>query len=252
MSDRSAVIYYYDGSYAGFLSCVFESYAEKEMPAAILDAHAVDQISMFSAKYINTDDTRAERVKNSIPLKLGPEAQELLEKAFLTCLPNREMHMLRFMRLGYQVGHSVCRRMTDPRVDILLKAVKHLERESHLYLGLVRFSECGKVLIAEIEPKNSVLPMIAPHFLNRYSGEDFMIFDRTHKAALVYRDGRPEALYADRIRFPPASPEEYRYRAMWRTFYDTIGIESRRNEACRRNHMPKRYWRTMTEVQHLV
>ncbi|MBO5670491.1 MAG: TIGR03915 family putative DNA repair protein [Clostridia bacterium] len=252
MFDRPTVIYYYDGSYAGFLSCVFESYEKKEMPAAILDAHAVDQISMFSVKFIETDDVRAERVKKSIPLKLGTEAQELLEKAFLTCLPNRELHMLRFMQLGYRVGRSVCRLMTDPRVDILRKAVTHLEREGHLYLGLVRFSECDDVLIAEIEPKNSILPVIAPHFLNRYSGEDFMIFDRTHKAALVYRNGRPEVLYADRIQFPPASPEEYRYRAMWRTFYDTIGIESRRNEACRRNHMPKRYWRTMTEVQHLV
>lgn len=252
MSDRSTVIYYYDGSYAGFLCCVFESYAEKEMPAAIYDAHLADQISMFGAKYIDTDAERAERVRRSIPLKMGMEAQDLLEKAFLTCLADRELHMLRFMRFGYRVGSTVCRLMTDPRVDKLLKAVKHLERESHLYLGLVRFSECEKALIAEIEPKNAVLPMIAPHFLNRFSGEDFMIFDRTHKMALLYKDGQHSVLYADRIRLPACSPEEYRYRAMWRMFYDTIAIEGRRNEICRRTHMPKRYWNTVTEVQHLV
>ncbi len=35
MSDRTTVMYYYDGTYNGFLSCVFESFAEKETPAAI-------------------------------------------------------------------------------------------------------------------------------------------------------------------------------------------------------------------------
>ena len=252
MSDRAAVIYYYDGTYDGFLCCVFESFAEKEQPAAILDMHRADQLSMFGAKFIETDSARAERVRVSIPKKMGLEVQDLLEKAFLTCLPEREMHMLRFMRLGYATGRGICSRMTEPAVDKLLKAVKHLERVGHLYLGFVRFAACGDVLIAEIEPKNNILPVIAPHFLNRFSGEDFMIFDRTNKVALLYKDGEPAFLHAEHIELPPESPEEAAYRAMWRTFYDTIGIEGRRNESCRRTHMPKRYWRTMTEVSHLV
>ena len=79
-----------------------------------------------------------------------------------------------------------------------------------------------------------------------------MIFDRTNKIALMYKDGEHVFLHAEHIELPPESPEEAAYRTMWRTFYDTIGIEGRRNESCRRTHMPKRYWRTMTEVQHLV
>ena len=252
MSDRSTVVYYYDGSYDGFLCCVFESFSEKKQPAAIFDMYAADQLSLFGAKQIETDRKLADRVRISIPDKMGLEAQDLLEKAFLTCLPEKELCMLRFMRLGYKIGRSILSRMTEPAVDTLLKAVKHLEREAHLYLGFVRFSECGGVLISEIEPKNNILPVIAPHFLNRFSGEDFMIFDRTNRVALMYKDGEHVFVHADRIELPPESPEELEYRAMWRTFYDTIGIEGRRNESCRRTHMPKRYWRQMTEVQHLV
>ena len=248
----SDVIYYYDGTYDGFLCCVFESFAEKEDPAAILDFHEAEQGSLFGGKYIDTDPVRAERVRVSVPNKMGLEAQDLLEKAFLTCLKDREKCMLRFMRLGYKTGRGICSRMTDPAVDTLLKAVKHLEREAHLYLGFVRFAECGHVLISEIEPKNNVLPVIAPHFLARFSGEDFMIFDRTHKTALLHKNGEYSFIHADRIELPPESPEEQHYQAMWRTFYDTIGIEGRRNEICRRTHMPKRYWRMMTEVQQHV
>ena len=29
------LVYYYDGSFAGFLCCIFDSYANKEVPTAI-------------------------------------------------------------------------------------------------------------------------------------------------------------------------------------------------------------------------
>lgn len=252
MSDGTNVIYYYDGTYRGFLSCVFECFSARETPSAITAVDHADQVSLFGAKYIETDDALAERVRVSIPKKMGLEAEELIERGFLTCMQERELALLRLMRLGYKVGAKVCALMTDPAVERVQKAVLHLGREAHLYLGFVRFSECGSVLIAQIEPKNNILPVIAPHFLNRFSGEDFMIFDRTNKTALLYRDGTPEFISAEEIELPPASPEEERCREMWRAFYDTIGIDGRRNERCRMTHMPKRYWRQMTEVSHLV
>lgn len=252
MSDRTTVMYYYDGTYNGFLSCVFESFAEKETPAAILPVDEADQTCLFGAKYIETDLRRAERVRVSIPKKMGMEAQDLLERAFFTCMPEKELRMLEFMRLGYKVGRGVCGRLTEPAVDKITKAVQFLEREAHLYLGFLRFAEYGDVLIAQIEPKNSVLPVIAPHFINRFSGEDFMIFDRTHKLALLYKDGATEFLQAEHIELPPESPEEEKFRAIWRMFYDTVGIEGRRNDLCRRTHMPKRYWNRMTEMRDKV
>lgn len=71
MSDRPDVIYYYDGTYMGFLSCVFESFAEHEDPVSICAADAADQTALFGAKYIETDRKRAERVRVSIPKKWG-------------------------------------------------------------------------------------------------------------------------------------------------------------------------------------
>lgn len=76
MSDRTTVMYDYDGTYNGFLSCVFESFAEKETPAAILPVDEADQTCLFGAKYIETDLRRAERVRVSIPKKMGMEAQD--------------------------------------------------------------------------------------------------------------------------------------------------------------------------------
>ena len=40
---------------------------------------------------------------------------------------------------------------------------------------------------------------------------------------------------------------ERQFRALWKQFYHTIGIEGRYNPKCRMTHMPKRYWENMTE-----
>ena len=46
--------YRYDGSFAGFLCCIFESYARHEIPAAIWGPEQ-GQLTMFGARDIPTD-----------------------------------------------------------------------------------------------------------------------------------------------------------------------------------------------------
>ncbi|MFG6373995.1 MAG: DUF4130 domain-containing protein, partial [Oscillospiraceae bacterium] len=48
---------------------------------------------------------------------------------------------------------------------------------------------------------------------------------------------------------PAPGQEERAYRALWRRFYDTIAIQGRYNPKLRQNHMPKRYWKHLTEFQ---
>ena len=45
------------------------------------------------------------------------------------------------------------------------------------------------------------------------------------------------------------SDNEDKYKNMWTLFYNTIGIESRKNDRCRMNFMPKRYWKYITEME---
>lgn len=248
MPDRSNIVYHYDGTYDGFMCCVFESYYKKEIPAAI-EVYGEDQATLFRVKDIDTDAEKAVRVKNSIVKKISLEAKELIEGCFLSNMAEKEMHTLSFMRLGYKVGRKVTEMLDNDDVDAVKKAVLHLSRESHLLKGFIRFSDYDGVLIAEITPKNNVLPVIAPHFCERYSGETFMIYDKTHKVAFMYKDGSRDFVNVMNLEPPKAGPEEAYYRALWRKFYETIGIEGRYNPRCRMTHMPKRYWENMTEFQ---
>lgn len=239
----------YDGSYSGYLSCVFDCYANREEPVEFRTPEDLC-CSLYPLRTVETDEGHARRVYQSFA-KFGAEGRRLAVQAFLTCLPDRELWLWRFLRLAYGQGPGIVRNLTDPTVDRIRKAVWHLEHEAHLYKGFARFSEQDGVLVGEIEPKNRVLPLLRPHFCGRYPQERFVLHDRTHGEALFHQPG-PNGwaiLPVDNFQMGPAGAEELQYRRLWRAFYNTIAIEGRYNPKCRMTHMPKRYWAMMTEFQ---
>lgn len=228
------------------MCCIFESYARKENPLEIRPPEA--QPSFFDASCrIETDGTKADRVYQAIPRKISAEAQDLVRLGFLTCNSQKEMMIYRFLRLGFQYGPGVMNRITDDGVFELQKAVRHLTMESHKLKGFIRFSVYDQVLIAVIEPKNLVLPLLAAHFCDRYRRESFMIYDKVHGMALIYQDFKAELISLEHLVLPEIDGAEEEYRSLWKQFYQTIAIESRYNPRCRMSLMPKRYWKNMTE-----
>lgn len=246
MFDQSNLIYRYDGSFDGLLCCVFESYDQKEIPADIV-LPVSSETMLFSMKEIRTDSSKANRVLASIPKKMGIDALDFVRRAFLTYLPKKELYILLFLRLGYRHGPSVMNMLTDDVVDKLVKAVKHLDKESHLLKGFLRFSIFSNVLVGEIEPKNYVLPLMSQHFCERYPEERFLIYDKTHGMALVYQPYQSAVIPIEDLELPEPDETEQSYRELWRLFYDTIEVEGRHNPKCRMSQMPKRYWKYMTE-----
>lgn len=246
MPDGTDLVYTYDGSFEGLLCCVFESYEKKEIPQNILPPDG--QPGLFdSCKFIETDHEKAQRVYDSIPIKISLEAQELVKLGFLTCVYQKELLIFRFLRLGYKVGGRIMSMLTDDTVDSLQKAVHHLTFEAHRYKGFIRFSIYNEALVAVIEPKNFVLPVIAAHFANRFRNEVFMIYDKTHKSALIHQARRVEIVEIDDLQLPELEEKEAEFRRLWQQYYKTIGIESRYNPRCRMTFMPKRFWNQLTE-----
>lgn len=242
-----SLVYLYDGSLPGFYCCVYESINTKTMPAGISDGEEAQTI-MFEDFFIHTDERKAYRVKRSIADRISERSLDLIETVFLSCLPNKEMHMLRYLLLGYKVGRKIDDMLGHKEVAPLLAAEGHLFRESHLLTGFIRFSEYDGILAATITPKNFVLPFIARHFVRRFNTERFIIYDKTHRHALIYQDGRAQVLRMDSINLPAPTETEKGYRELWKGFYKAITIEARENPKCRMTHMPKRYWENMTEM----
>ena len=127
MPKRTDIAYLYDGSYEGFLCCVFESFEKREIPSDIL-AEDGAQLSLFPARAIPTDASRASRVAASIPRRISREAEEFVYVAFHTCLNCREIRLLAFLRLGYKAGPAVMHMLADETIAPLFAAVRHAQK----------------------------------------------------------------------------------------------------------------------------
>lgn len=246
MSADADVIYRYDGSFAGLLCCVFASYEQKEIPTAIYSPQDM-QLSLLFTREIYTNEEKSQRVLRSIPEKIHQDALDFIRRIFLTCLPQKELYILLFLRRAYKEGPSILQNMADPLVNKLYKAVRHLENEAHLLKGFIRFSDCENVLATKIGPKNHVLPLLADHFCDRYPEEKFLIYDEVHRQALLYQPYQIKLVEMDAMDFPVFDESEEKYRELWQAFYDAVEIKARHNPKCRMSLMPKRYWKYMTE-----
>ena len=244
------IVYAYDGSFHGFLCCVFESVYSGETPFDIVPEETL--MTLLDVRHVATDPEKAERVYASIPAKISQRALDLVVTVFFSCLAHKERKLLEFLLQAYKDGGSLLNKLGDPMVAPILAAERRLFSEAHLLRGFIRFSDVGGGLVSVITPKNFVLPFIAKHFILRYREENFMIFDKTNRAALVYREGKYEILQVDEFEPPEISEKEVMYQELWKRFYDTVAVKSRENPRCRMTHMPKRYWENMLEVSALV
>lgn len=238
------VVYLYDDSLAGLLCCVFESYVRHEVPQELLPEGTP---VLFPSRQIVTNRENACRVWDG--LRKHGEAADWVRDGWHSCVPNRAQMLFTFIRAAFRYGASVCRRNADVEVAPVLKAVLAARHEAHLFCGFVRFSDYQGVLAAQIEPKAMVLPLLADHFADRFANEVFLIHDMTHGEALFHEGAKTSICPIDALELESPGEEEVAWRRLWRTYYNTIAIEGRYNPKCRMTHMPKRFWKNMTEFQ---
>lgn len=106
MREEVNLAYIYDGSLEGFLCCVYNSYAHKQMPFRIATNEGQSQL-FEETEWIKTDFSHAGKVYDSLGLKVGPEAQDYVRDAFLTCMTDKEMLIFRFIRMAYRHGRKI-------------------------------------------------------------------------------------------------------------------------------------------------
>jgi len=243
------IAYIYDGTLPGLLTAVFTAYERKEDPYVIAEEDGLQVVFGQEAKRIAARDELSLRVEEGVKRKMGQEGYDNVWTAFLSCDTDRATKIYRYIRIGMKLGMKVHEHLSHDDVLQINKMNKYTGGEAHLLTGFVRFSlmENG-IYYSKITPNNNVLPIIMPHFADRYSDQPFLIFDEGHRLAGIYDLKSWYLVEAEELTLPDLAGDEKEWRAMWRKFYDTIGIKERANHKLRMNHLPKRYWKNMTEI----
>ena len=89
------VVYLYDGSFEGFLCCVYESFAQHELPFAVWTPQR-ETATLYPVKEISTDPAIARRVFASFGKKLGAETEYLVSRDFLSGQEDKELRCSAF------------------------------------------------------------------------------------------------------------------------------------------------------------
>ena len=209
------VVYLYDGSFEGFLCCVFESFAQHEIPFAVWTPQR-ETATLYPVRDIETDSARAQRVFSALGRKLGRETEYLVSRDFLSGQEDKELLLIRFLHLAFALGPGTVKRMGHPDVAPLYEMKKSLDWEVDKFQGFVRFEEHDGMLGAVIHPKNYILPLLRGHFCSRFPEENFMIYDAVHQAVLLYQEHKAQLLeLAAPLELPPPSAREQEFQALW-------------------------------------
>lgn len=140
--------------------------------------------------------------------------------------------------------------IAHPAVGPLVRLARAVGNERHRMMQFLRFEHLeGDVWFARCNPNANVVPLLMDWFSERFNTQAFIIYDETHNIAGVYSGADWQLVKTDRITLPARAADEQTMQRAWKRFYHTIAVESRYNPELRRQFMPKRLWKNITEMQ---
>jgi probable DNA metabolism protein len=121
--------------------------------------------------------------------------------------------------------------------------------------AFVRFQKLkDDTFYAGIEPDFNVLPLLIRHFKNRYADQKWIIYDLRRKYGLYYdlHDTQYISLDFANVSNPTDliaafTEDEGIYQHLWKNYFTSVNIPSRKNTKLHVRHIPKRYWKHLTE-----
>lgn len=250
--------YTYDGTFEGLLTVVFEAFERKAWPTSIEQEHLA-QPGMFGENVaVVTDEEKAGRVWQGLQKKLSINAQQALYHTYLWEQPGFEQTIFDYIKLVFSSDQSIEGNYAAPCVLQVQQAAKQVHREKHRMEAFVRFQKTADGLyFATISPDFNVLPLIVRHFEKRYADQRWAIYDTSRRygayydlqqVSLVNMEQPPHQRH---ITLTPEAKdlEEDIYQQLWQVYFDNVNIPERKNPKLHLRHIPRRYWKYLSEKQ---
>lgn len=253
------MIYRYDGSYEGLLSCVFHIFKNRMVPTSIQAEVNCQDSLLDQVVTITTNDEWALRVINGLDKLAAAQASALIYKLFLSELPDNEMLVYQVVyALLHKGDGSVLENFANPAILKAAQIEKMIHREVHRMHAFVRFQKSqGGLFYAAIDPDFNVLPLLGDHFERRYADQPWLIFDTRRHYGLHF-DGKSTVFIEANAVVGDVSlisvqdevlqdEREKEFQLLWKNYFHAVNIQERNNKKLHLRHMPKRYWKYLIE-----
>ena len=246
----------YDATFDGFLTCVFHIYELKLKTFTFQRPNNVQESLFGNTTEIITDLKKADRVWKGIKNKTSKTGSSRLFNAFLSEQSQIESLLLDYIQLAFKSSIPIDCDFSNETVLRVSQIAKSVGREKHRMEAFVRFKLTKDgVYFANIEPDFDVLPLISKHFESRYADQKWIIYDLKRNYGLYYDLKNVEVMQLSlpddfdptktNLEFFTAS--EIEFQTLWQDYFESTNIASRKNMKLHVQHVPKRYWKYLSE-----
>lgn len=238
--------YAYSGKWSGLLPILHHIVTKKDE-----DCHIDLQTSLFVQEGISPIILSEEDAHRFLHQTFSEEALYKCYLAFLSEKERIEEGIAQYLLLAGEMGTGIVNYWQHPVVNLIEYQAKKVAREKHLLIGVLRFQplEGSEMLYAPFEPTYRVIYLLGSAFKRRLNQLPFILHDKKRNIACLHWQSK--LLYQEHFFEQHASrktiKEEDPYEELWRAFFKAVTIESRKNLKCEQQHLPKKYWKYLTE-----
>jgi probable DNA metabolism protein len=245
----------YDGTFEGLLTAIFEIYERRLTHVKLVKGEHYSTALFEDLIKINTDDARAGRVLKGLRQKMSPTGIQRLYIAHLAEIDGDDDNIVGYIRYVFDAQHNIEEDYGNKYVMRVSEIVQMMRRERHRMEAFVRFQKLkDDTFYAAVQPDFNVLPMLIKHFKNRYADQKWIIYDLKRSYGLYYdlHDTQFISLDFSAQNSPDKiiaaySEEEGIYQHLWKNYFHSVNIPARKNTKLHLRHIPKRYWKHLTE-----
>lgn len=245
----------YDNTFEGFLTAVFEVFEFKYLNPKIIKSSEIQQNLFTKPIEIITNVEKSDRVIKKLNNQINADGVRCLIYAFLSEKEGVEDDL--FDVINYSVKNptlNVMKNFSNESVLRIVQLTKSVGREKHRMEAFIRFELLkDDIYFAKIDPDFDVLTLIIRHFKNRYQDQKWLIYDIRRKYGVFYdlKDVEIVSLDLDKKLLEKNSDifsdSEIQYQKLWWEYFDHTNIKERKNTKLQVQHVPKRYWKYLTE-----
>jgi len=252
------MIYVFDGSLEGLLCAVFEWFERKPGPVILKTETAYQPDAFIPSLFIHNDQKKADRVWKGLQAALPGKWKRRFYCTYLSELEIAFTALFEFACYIFSQPPGAEKNYGNSYVLQLSQIAVKVEREKHRMEAFIRFQQTADgMFYCGIDPDFNVLPLIMKHFKDRYADQQWIIYDIKRHYGLYYDLQKVEEINISfkeqQALSAPASHQlsekEGLYAVLWKDYFKSANIPARKNTKLHVQHVPKRYWRYLTEKQ---
>jgi len=252
------IIFHYDKTFEGLLTAVFDAYSRKTFPDKLMGPDDIEPLFVNESFSVITDDEKSGRVWKSLEKKLAVITLNMISYVWLSELEGSDELIFRYIRKTFDSKVSIEMNFADDDVLQLRNIAQKVNREKHRLIEFVRFQKTSDgIFFAPVAPDHNALPLTLSHFTDRFADQKWIIYDTKRNYGYFYDQKKVTEMTLDNTDLFPdgkinetlMDKDEQMFQKMWKAYFKSMTIKERINLKLHRQHLPKRYWKYLTEKQ---